>query len=433
MKNKLLVVSLDALQTNDLDELFALPYASNWVKKAAVVRNVREIYPTLTYPIHTTLVTGRTPGAHGIIHNQRASIAPDAPDFSLMGSDWYWHKRHVRVPTLVDAVFESGGTVASVNWPVTAGEKRGYNLPEIWPVKQRNEDARQVYAESSSDNVMQRYYDGFIGRYNWRNNDDVVAYGGEVAIDMLKKESPDLMLYHAVHMDHTRHVYGDGSTQAQDCLRTLDVLVQRLLDACDLDHTNVVILGDHGQVDIDRYVFINHMLRDAGLIQVDAEGKPLSYDAYAFSAGFSAHVYLRDPSDPALLARVEKVLMGLKNSYPEHIEDVFSAQQMAQAEGLYGGFSFVLEGTVGSLFDSKMSDAPYVLPANPMDASKYRAMHGHHPSKGPKPPFIAFGPDVAQGVQLDGVSMLDICPTLCALASVQLPDMEGKALPILRK
>ena len=58
MRHKLVVISLDALQTGDLDLLETRPYGSRWLKDAAIARNVHEIYPTLTYPIHTTLVTG---------------------------------------------------------------------------------------------------------------------------------------------------------------------------------------------------------------------------------------------------------------------------------------------------------------------------------------------------------------------------------------
>ena len=58
MAKKLIVLSLDALQTGDLDLLFQLPYCSQLAEKCAIVKNVREIYPTLTYPIHTAIVAG---------------------------------------------------------------------------------------------------------------------------------------------------------------------------------------------------------------------------------------------------------------------------------------------------------------------------------------------------------------------------------------
>lgn len=432
MKNKLVVLSLDALQTNDLDLFLTLPYAAQWRKRAAVVRNVREIYPTLTYPIHTTLITGVRPEVHGIIHNQKASITPEVPDFSLMGSDWYWQKEAIRVRTLADAVFDDGRTAAMVNWPVTAGEKRGWNLPEIWPVKAYGEDPRQVYQQASSDNVFERYYDAFVGRYDWKSNDDLVSYGGEIALDILKRERPDLMLYHAVHMDHTRHVYGDAAPETQDCLKTLDILVHRIVEAADDGHTNFVILGDHGQIDVKQHFFLNNALRDAGLIRVNADGKPVSYDAYAFSAGFSAHIYLRDPKDAALIERVGAVLDGIHKAFPQYIDRVYTAKEAHEEEGLSGAFSFVVEGSLGTILSGTLGGEAYLLRADEPDYALYRAMHGHHPAKGNKPPFIAFGPDVRAGVVLDGADMLDICPTLARLAGVTMEGLPGKPLDLFR-
>ena len=433
MKHKLIVISLDALQTGDLDLLETLPYASQWLPDAAVARNVREIYPTLTYPIHTTLITGVYPETHGIIHNQKASISPTVPDFSLMGSDWYWQKKYVKVPTLADAIFADGRTAASVNWPVTAGDMRGVNVPEIWPVREIGDDPRKVYAENASPEAFKRYYDRFIGHYNWENNDDLLTYGGEIVLDIIEKDKPDLMLYHAVHLDHIRHKYGDMAYETVDCLKTLDILVQRIIDATKRNgtyaDTNFVILGDHGQIDIDNVFYINNALRDAGLIRVDGNGTPVAYDAYAFSAGFSAHVYLRDPGDQELTERVGMILNGLRKAFPQYIERVYTREEAAALEHLSGAFSFVLEGTTGTILQTPVNCGPYVRSKNDPDFKGYGAMHGHHPDKGPKPPFIAFGPDVKKGVRLDGVSMLDICPTLAKLAGVRMEGMAGKPLP----
>ena len=151
---KLIVLSYDSLQSGDLHKLEKMPYFSEILKRAAVVSNVREIYPTLTYPIHTTLITGLYPDKHGIPHNQRPSINPQDPDFSIMGSDWYWQKSSITARTLHDAVFEQDRMAATVCWPVTAGEKRGWNLPEIWPARGAHASVRDLYARTCSDNVM---------------------------------------------------------------------------------------------------------------------------------------------------------------------------------------------------------------------------------------------------------------------------------------
>lgn len=123
MAKKLIVLSLDALQTGDLDLLFQLPYCSQLAEKCAIVKNVREIYPTLTYPIHTAIVTGVRPEKNGIPHNQKPGITRDEPNWSIMGSDWYWEKEGIQVPTLVDAVWEDGRTAGDGQ---LAGDRRGY-------------------------------------------------------------------------------------------------------------------------------------------------------------------------------------------------------------------------------------------------------------------------------------------------------------------
>ena len=434
MAKKLVVLSFDALQTNDLALLSTLPYFSALLKRAAVVRNVREIYPTLTYPIHTTLITGMHPDRHGIPHNQKASISPDDPDFSIMGSDWYWEKESIRVPTLVDAVIADGGSVATVLWPVTAGETRGYNIPEIWPVRGRGQDPRAVYEKAASANVMEEYYDRYISHYNWVNNEDMMYYGVELALEILREKKPDLLLCHVVHLDHVRHVYGDEGREVNECLRELDIIAGRFLraarEAGTLDETNFVILGDHGQIDISNVFHLNAALREHGLIRTDESGLVAGYDAYGFSAGFSAQVMLRDPQDAAMRETVHAVLLALQEQYGMYIERVYTAEQVRAEEGLGGGFSFVLEGTEGTLF-LNAPDAPLIVPFGSPEYKSYRAMHGHHPAKGNKPPFIAFGPDIAP-VTLDAGDMLDICPTLAKLSRVELADMEGKPFPIFK-
>ncbi len=433
MPKKLVVLSYDALQGGDLDKLKNMPNFSKILPGAAVVRNVREVYPTLTYPIHTTLITGVYPDVHGIMHNQQPSIEPENPDFSIMGSDWYWHKKHIKVPTLADAVFERGGSVATVLWPVTAGEKRGWNVPEIWP--QKMERFREVYEDASSANAFEAYYEPFVARYNWKDHgtDDMVYYSAEIALDILRSQKPDLLLAHITHLDHTRHVYGTKGREVDDCLRQLDILAGRFIqaarDAGTLEDTNFVILGDHGQIDIREIFHMNLLLRERGLIRTDAYDNVIDYDAYCFTAGFSAHIMLRDPDDGELRQKVRELLSEWHAAYPKHIEAVYDAAEVRRSERLAGEFSFVVEGADGVLISGDM-DAKYLFDSSSPRYEHFKAMHGHHPDKGEKPPFIAFGPDVVPGYRQDSARMIDVAPTLAALIGANMPQMEGSALPL---
>ncbi len=430
MKRKLIVLSFDALQSNDLATLERLPYCSALFRDAAIVQSVREVYPTLTYPIHTSIITGVKPAAHGIFHNMRSSVHPECPDWNIMGSDWYWEKKYVKAKTLVDAAWDAGRTAATVSWPVTAGDMRGINLPEIWPI--RGEDPRALFTRTASPRAMELYYDRLYRHFDWKNNEDLVEYAVEAGIDIARNHTPDVLLCHVVHLDHFRHVYGDASREVEVCLRMLDVItgrfVQATKDAGTYDDTNFVILGDHGQIDIAALFNLNVLLRAQGLIDADESGTAVGYRAYSFSAGFSAHINLVEGADDTLRTQVYDALLAIQAQYPAYIEHVYTAQEALEEEGLAGDFSFVVEGTTGTQFMNELTGS-VVIPRESSEYNSYAANHGHHPAKGFKPPFIAFGPDVKPGLRIDSGDMLRECPTLAALAGLEMP---GEPFAILK-
>lgn len=437
MNKKLIVLSFDALQTNDLEQLKHQPYFSKILKNAAIVKNIKEVYPTLTYPIHTTMVTGVYPDTHGIFHNQKSSILPKDPDWSLMGSDWYWYKKHIKVPTLMDKAFEDGLSVATVLWPVTAGEKRFTNVPEIWPVRGLNEDVREVYHDASSEDVMTHYFDEYIAQYHWKNNEDMVVYSVDIALDILRNQKPDLLMCHVIHLDHARHVYGVEGKEVEHSLRELDMVAGRFIkaarDAGVLQETNFVILGDHGQINIEKKIFMNKAFQEAGLIQLDKDCNVLDYSAYSFSAGFSTHIILKCPEDKALYQKVYNILLSIKKRYPKYIEGILTKDEALAKERLQGDFSFVVEGTIGTLFANEINSQTIAITDDCLSPENYKGMHGHHPDKGNKPVLVAFGPDILSGVVLETGNVIDVCPTLATLCGVTMDKLDGTLMSIIKQ
>ncbi|WP_317366655.1 ectonucleotide pyrophosphatase/phosphodiesterase [uncultured Tyzzerella sp.] len=435
MDNKLVVLSLDALQTNDLDILFNMPNFSKLKEKAAIVENLEEIYPTLTYPIHVTMVTGVTPDKHGIFHNQKSDISPKDHDWSLMGSNWYWHKENIKTQTIVDAVYNSNKTVSTVCWPVTAGDKRGINVPEIWPERGHNEQAEELFKSASSDVAFERYFDSYISKFDWKNNNDLVRFTPEIALDILKNDKPDLLLCHIIWLDHIRHTYGVEGDEVKDSLRQLDVLIGRFIqatkDAGTYDNTNFVILGDHGQIDIQRIFDLNTLFVENGLIELDENQNPKDYTAYSFSAGFSTQVILKNPDNKEDLEKVYKVLSEIKEKYPKCIERIYTKEEALEEENLSGNFSFVIEGTLGTYFGIKYKGKT-LIEKGEEGYYVYNATHGHSTKKGNKPPLLAFGPDIKSKVVIEKAKMLDVCPTLARLSNVKMEGLMGKELDIFK-
>src|SRR5262249_57289717 len=85
---------------------------------------VRGVLPTVTYPSHTTLMTGVWPVKHGILNNVTFDPADSDPS-------WYWYAEDIRVPTLWRAAGQAGYVTGNVSWPVTVGAPGiQFNVPE---------------------------------------------------------------------------------------------------------------------------------------------------------------------------------------------------------------------------------------------------------------------------------------------------------------
>src|SRR5262249_11813026 len=99
-------------------------------------------WPSVTYPAHTTLVTGVSPARHGIVNN----VVFDP--FERNEGGWYWYAADLRVSTLWDVAADAGIDVANATWPVTVGARIRYNLPQFWRAK--NEEDEKLLSQIST-------------------------------------------------------------------------------------------------------------------------------------------------------------------------------------------------------------------------------------------------------------------------------------------
>ena len=105
----LIVISFDGLSTLDFEYINSLPNFKNFIKEAAYSKKVYSIYPTLTYPAHATIVTGKYPKNHGIINNTLLQLNRKSPD-------WYWERKYIKGDTFYDIAIKTGMKVAAILW-----------------------------------------------------------------------------------------------------------------------------------------------------------------------------------------------------------------------------------------------------------------------------------------------------------------------------
>src|SRR5205085_5835213 len=78
-------------------------------KGGAFADGVEGVYPSVTYPAHTTLVTGVRPARHGIVQN-RIFEPPTEPQTGA----WYWYADALKSETLWTVAKKAGLKTAAV-------------------------------------------------------------------------------------------------------------------------------------------------------------------------------------------------------------------------------------------------------------------------------------------------------------------------------
>ena len=142
----LVMISIDGLRPDYVTAADAhgakVPNLRRFLKEGAYAEGVTGVVPTVTYPSHTTLVTGVWPATHGIWAN--TTFDPLQKNYQ----GWYWYSEDIRVATLWDAAAQAGRTTASIQWPVTVGANITWNIPEFWRAGTAD-DAKLIRAVST--------------------------------------------------------------------------------------------------------------------------------------------------------------------------------------------------------------------------------------------------------------------------------------------
>lgn len=209
-----------------------------------------------------------------------------------------------------------------------------------------------------------------------------------------------------------------------------------ILQALDLtgirEETNVFVVSDHGQMDVQGSIHPNVLLRRAGLIKTDAAGNIVDYTAMVKSAGASCQVYLKDPDDRNAWEETRAVLQKACDEGVYGIERVFIREEVEELEHLSGGFSFVLETNGVYSFGNDWRE-PVVRTFDTTDYKLGHATHGYLPDKGPQPTLLAFGPDIKPGVVVERGCIADIAPTVSRSFGVEMPDVDGRVISEILK
>ena len=428
MKSKyMIIISFDAVSSDDLEILKTLPNFKKIIDGGSLIKNVESVYPTLTYPAHATIVTGKYPKNHGIIDNTIFNVGDFNPN-------WYWYRKDIKGETLYDLAKEKGLSTCSLLWPVTGRSSIKYNLAEIFKVKpHQNQLIQSICAGSLFYQLELNNKFGHIRRgITQPALDDFVIEAAKYTID---KYSPELMFIHFTDVDTNRHHHGYSGKEAIDGLyrhdKRLGEIIKVLEEKKILSETNIVALGDHSQIDVNKIIKLNLLFKENNLISLNGKGKVSDYEALCKSLDGSAYVYLKNPKDERIKEKVEELLKGVEENEAKPIEFILKDNEIL-AEGADPNASFMIEASKNFYFvDDIEGDLIEDINENEVGVidHRHKATHGYSNKKENYGTFfIGYGKDFKKGIVLDKGKLINHGPTLAKVLGVELKDADGEAV-----
>jgi predicted AlkP superfamily pyrophosphatase or phosphodiesterase len=413
-RSRVVVISIDGMMPDTWSapdaQGLAVPTLRALAARGAKAR-VQTVFPAVTYPAHTTMVTGVAPAVHGIVTNR----PPDPLNKNLAG--WRWYSEEIRVPTLWQAVTAQQREVALIEWPVTLGARVSFVVPEYWRAG-TSEDQRLMRALATPGLLpaVEADYPQLWSKLTPPDVEDAAQFA--IARHLLARHDPDLMLVHVWRTDDMQHDHGPGSEQAKAAFEAVDrelgALLQQLEASPRWQDTTLVVVSDHGFAAVEREVRLNVLLRQRGLIVEDpVEHKVTSSRIAVVGNGGSAFVYAADA------AAKEQALAAVRE-LGAPIASVMTGEEVA-AQGGDASVSFAVMAAPGYQFtDSRLGEVVVQTPNKGAHgfAPTDPAMHASLLLVGPRIPAIDLGV----------VPMTSVAPTLAALLGTPLPSATGAPL-----
>ena len=219
-KNVVLMVSIDGFRFDYLNKL-KLSTLENLAKSGITTDGLIPSFPTLTFPNHVTLITGRAPGRHGIVSNffydrNRKEHYAMSDGKSVDDGSWY------RGEPLWTVLEQVGIKTATCFWVGSEAKINGIDPTYLLP------------------------YDGSLS--NEGRADQVIEW-----LSLSEQKRPQYINLYFSDVDSKGHSYGADSPQVETAAKEIDAAIGKVVaNAKKLGiNLQVIIVSDHGMNTIE--------------------------------------------------------------------------------------------------------------------------------------------------------------------------------------
>jgi predicted AlkP superfamily pyrophosphatase or phosphodiesterase len=423
-QSPVVLISIDGMRpdyiTNPKACPVSFPTLQRFLTEGTHAEGVTGVLPTITYPSHTTLVTGVEPARHGIWGNTTFD-----PEWKNQ-SGWYWYAEDIKADTLWDAASRKGLVTASVGWPVSVGQRSiRYNIPEYW--RAGNTEDRKLQRALSTpelyDAVEKQLRSIQLSEGAYLATDEAFA---QAAIYAIANKHARFVTLHLGTLDEEQHAHSPFSPQACQTLAELDKQVELVEEAAVAANPNAVIavVSDHGFARTDHHVNLQVPFIKAGLITLGPYSSTVTaWKASIFPGGGTAAIVLHDPNDKVTEEAVRKLLHELASDPANGIASIMEKPEIEKLGG-FPNAAFVVDLQLNYQIG-------YATQGELITPAPSTGMHGYLPSHPEmRASFFVRGKGIAAGRNLGVIDMRQVAPTLAEILGVTLRDAKQPPLNV---
>jgi predicted AlkP superfamily pyrophosphatase or phosphodiesterase len=370
-----ILISLDGTPAR-AERMPGLETLAELARRGAVAERLTPVFPANTFPNHVSLVTGVAPERHGIVNN--VFLDPERGLFDK-SDDPTW----LEAEPLWSIAARYGIVSASYYWVGSEGPWRSGHGPRYW----------KRFDASTPDR---------------EKVEQILAW-----LDLEpERERPRLITSWFPGADRAGHRYGPGTPEVRRALERQDAAIGRLVSGLDarraFEDTTLLVVSDHGMLEVERQVDLDEALAAADL------------PATVWGGGGFASVTVK--SGEAVVDRVVEVARGLGLEAHRRTR---TPAALRTGNPRFGAVVVLAPPGVALVRSRGIRG----LLRGPL-----RGSHGYRPDE-PRMGalFVAAGRGVPPGTKLGEVRALDIAATVLALLGVPIPvSMEGRPLEAFR-
>ncbi len=320
----LLIINIAGLGASSIGEL--TPRLSELIRDGGSLSPLQPPVPALTSPSQATILTGTLPVEHGIVANgwyfrDLAQILNWQRSARLVQGETIWEAARARNPSI---------QCANLFWRYATHGTCDVNVierPTYWADGRKSPD---IYTEPRNvrEELFERLGPFPLFRF-WGPAADITStrWIVDATLSMMEQKRFDLLLTYLPHLDYDHQRYGPDSPQGAQALRSVDAEAGRLIDAAREAGMEIAIVSDYAFEPVSRPIYLNRILREAGLIQVERAQngellEPGVSAAFAVCDQQAAHVYI---SEESAVQKVQELL-----SQVDGVEQVFNRETMAR-------------------------------------------------------------------------------------------------------